>query len=240
MNPPPGDWSNTLPNGCCSGDPPPTVKGIVVWDSATGKVTRFAVSEFAWSSPDVGWSEDDRLVWSKDGSALFYSTHPTQDRTTLHRLSLDGQVTPLVEIGVRVGLEVVAQGNDGSIYFIMVGMGCQNCAELTRRLPDGRLEVIRPNSVPLDWHVDRQGRLETLKDGGIAITDLTTGRSSQVNFPGVQISSSEIAWPAINGLVPISPDGRWVAYAGSQSDAVVIGPDGRPDRGRTVHITRVK
>ncbi|HET9495317.1 MAG TPA: hypothetical protein VFR15_13895, partial [Chloroflexia bacterium] len=105
--------------------------------------------------------------------------------------------------------------------------------------PDGTLEIIQTNSsLPTGWYVDRHGRLVALKDGGVAVTDLTTGHSSQVNFPGVSITNDEWTTSTASMLVPLSTDGRWAAYRNDNSAR--IGPDGRPAYGRTVHIVRVK
>jgi hypothetical protein len=79
-----------------------------------------------------------------------------------------------------------------------------------------------------------------LRDGGVAVTDLATGQSSQVNFPGVNITSEEVKWSMLNTLVPISPDGLWAAYTKTYNYSGPPAPDGRPDFGRTVHIVRVK
>jgi hypothetical protein len=239
LTPPPGDWSEHLPSECCGSDPAPTVKSIVVLDHE-GIIRRYDIRNFAWSSPDGGWAQSAHLKWSKDSSAIFYAVHPTVERTTLMRLPLDGQATSVVELDKRVGLDVVAQGDDDSTYYTINGMDCQNCAQLMHLWPDGRQEVVHTNSVPFDWYVDERGRLEMLKDGGVLFMDFATGQSHQVNFPGVQISTSDMSWTPVGGLVPISPDSQWAAYAGSQSDIVITGPDGRPDRGRTVYIAKIK
>ena len=173
---------------------------------------------------------------------MFYSTHPVKDHTILYRLPLNGQATALVDTDKLVGLDVVAEGNDGSLYYTIIGADCQTCVQLIGRHP-GTVDMVHANTEAIDWQVDGQGRLEEMKDGGILLTDLVTGQSHQVNFPGETIDNSKLgmALPSIGSLVPISPDGNWAAYAGSQSDAVMVGPDGRDtDRGRTVYIVRVK
>lgn len=42
MTPPPGDWSERLPAGCCSGDSPPVVSAVAVWDRTTGRTAVLA------------------------------------------------------------------------------------------------------------------------------------------------------------------------------------------------------
>jgi Tol biopolymer transport system component len=56
----------------------------------------------------------------------------------------------------------------------------------------------------------------------------------------VTLGGDQLGWTNVSTLTPLSPDGRWIAYAGSQSDAIGVDRDGHPDRGRTVHIVRVK
>lgn len=240
MTPPPGDWSERLPSPCCSDDPLPIAHGIVVWDHAAGKLQRLEARDFAGSTPDVGWSEWQTLRWSNDSSALFYAAHPSQGHTRLYRLSLNGQATALVDLDKHVGFDVIAEGDDGSVYYLIIGMDCQNCSQLTRRRPDGAIEAVHPNGISVEWRVDEWGHLEVLKDGGVTITDLSSGQSHHVNFPGQQVGSDQIGWSTVSRLIPVSPDGRWAAYAGSQSDAITVGPDGRSDRGRTVYVVRVK
>ena len=153
---------------------------------------------------------------------------------------MDGRTDTLVEMDKPVGFTVVAEGNDGSIYFMMNGKECQNCSQLVRGYPDGRQEAMYQNAVSREWQVDKYERLEVLKDGGVAVTDLTTGQFRQVNFPGVIITADELEYSTLGMLVPLSPDGRWAAYTKTFNYSGGLGPDGRPDYGRTVHIVRVK
>ncbi|HYP40022.1 MAG TPA: hypothetical protein VEX13_06640 [Chloroflexia bacterium] len=243
LTPPPGLWTQAIPGNCCT-DPIPTLKGITVWDRTSGEVRRFDAPRFAWYDLDLrGWSQEPQTVWSTDSSALFYFARPTQDSAGLYRLPLNGQPTPVVETNTPNLIRLVAQGDDGSIYYmigsaIMVeGPGCNGCVQLMRRYPDGKLEIVHEYNAPVDWIVDKQGRYRRIKDGGVAFTDLQTGQSHQVNFPGAQIRLGDVGWGRLSGLVPISPDGLWAAYAGSDSHAP--SPDGRSNRGRTVHIVRV-
>jgi hypothetical protein len=242
LAPPPGNQSTATPADCCT-DPATALKDIVVWDRASGGISRLHASGFAW--PDRGgWSQEPQIGWSTDSSALFYVTRPTQDSSGLYRLPLNGQATPLVETNTPGTIRLVAQGEDGAIYYMILatptqeGATCNGCAQLMRRYPDGRLEIVHEYNALVDWAVDEQGRYERLKDGGVAFTDLQTGQSHQVNFPGVQISIGDVGGYRLFGLVPISPDGRWAAYAGSNRN--IPGPDGRADRSKTIHIARVK
>jgi hypothetical protein len=243
MTPPASNGTQTPPVECCASQQPPALKDIAVFDSTTGNIRRFDVSGIAFISPGFLWTSGDNIKWGKDNSTLFYSAHAVKDQTTLYRLSLNGQATAIVDMDKLVGLDVVAEGNDGSIYYTIIGADCQTCVQLIGRHPDGTVEVVHPNGEAISWQVDGQGRLEEMKDGGILLTDLVTGQSHQVNFPGETIDTSKLgmALLGVGSLVPISPDGNWAAYAGSQSDAVMVGPDGRDtDRGRTVYIVRVK
>ena len=61
-----------------------------------------------------------------------------------------------------------------------------------------------------------------------------------MNFPGVIITADELEYSTLGMLVPLSPDGRWAAYTKTFNYSGGLGPDGRPDYGRTVHIVRVK
>jgi hypothetical protein len=145
-----------------------------------------------------------------------------------------------VELDRRVGVGVVAEGNDGSIYYTMNGLECQFCVQLMRRYPDTRTEIIHPNSQPNDWYVDPYGHLLALNNGGVAVTDLASGHSSQVDFPGVTITRDTLAGYMLSVLVALAPDGRWAAYTKHYEYMAPTAPDGRPDYGRTVHIVRVK
>jgi hypothetical protein len=241
MIPPTNQASARPPVQCCVNFEPIGMKDITVFDSVTGKVTRIDVSGTTSIGFTTSWASSEPISWSKDSLTLFYSLHPTKDHSTLYRLPLNGQPTALVEVDKLVGLDVVAEADDGSIYYAIIGQDCQNCVQLMRLHTNGTTEVIRANGTPMGWQVDEQGRLETIKDGGVMLTDLATGQSHQVNFPGEHITSGEMGWSNVGTLVPISPDGTWAAYAGSQSDAIPVGPDGRPtDRGKTIRIVRVK
>ncbi len=71
-----------------------------------------------------------------------------------------------------------------------------------------------------------------LRDGDVQVVDLSINQSYHVNFPNEYIDTGKLGWVGISQLVPLSPDGHWAAYAGSQSSMVLVDPDGRPDRGR--------
>jgi hypothetical protein len=139
-----------------------------------------------------------------------------------------------------VGLDVVAEGNEGSIYYSVFGQDCQGYIQLMRLYPDSRTEVVRANTTFTEWTLDGYGHLEAFKDGGIDVTDLSTGESHRAEFPGLNITSNELGWTSVSDLVPISPGAEWATYAGTQSDVGGLAPDGRPDRGTTIYIVRTK
>jgi hypothetical protein len=241
LEPPPGDWSKRLPNECCTGDPPPVPKAITVLRHPANTVQSFPVANFAWPHPDLGWSQNLQLGWRNDSGAIYYAAHRDSKQTDLRELTLNGQETLLAQHDAYTGLRVLGTGADGSLYYALDGRGCQNCNRLMRRHRDGRLEVVYAEDMYRSWYLDKRGRLMALKDGGVFVTDLTTGESNFVRFPGETLDTGQLGWSSIEHLVPLSPDGRWVAYAGSTSDDISVGPDGRAmDRGRTVRVVKVK
>jgi hypothetical protein len=112
--------------------------------------------------------------------------------------------------------------------------------DLVRRDPDGRLEVLHENLSSNMWWIEPGKWLEVLQEGGVVIYDFATGSTHYARFSDHAPSPGELGWGGVQDLVPISPNGEWAAYAGTNSDAVGVTPDGTPDRGREVLIIRVK
>ncbi len=252
MTPPSGDWSRRVPASCCNGEPPPVPQAIAVWDrrpvpsgmptGSTGNVQRFPVAIFAWprTGHGISWAGDTELKWRRDSATILYGTHPDDKSTALVEQRLDGQQAVLAEHNEYFGLRVLAEGSDGSVYYAGHNIGCEYCEQLLRSYPRGRWEVVLDKNHFVKWAVSA-GRLQTLFDGGLRVQDLNSGDLDMVRFPRAHLTSAEMGWTGVEDLVPLSPDGRWAAYAGSNSDAVMVAPDGRAwDRGRFVLIQPVQ
>ena len=110
---------------------------------------------------------------------------------------------------------MVAEGNDGSIYYTIGGSEGQNLAQLMRWHPDGTVDTVRDNSLPVDWSVDDKGRLISLKDGGIEVHNLNTDQVGHVTVPGKTLTPDDLQPPGgVMGLILLSPDGQSAIYQG--------------------------
>jgi Tol biopolymer transport system component len=200
-----GDWSQRLPHHCCSGDPPPTIAAIVIWEEGRHQLVRLPIEGFVW------WKPVD-LRWRSDSRALHFSAHQegaTTDGITQIELGIDGQQSQLIsgEYGYRIRL--VAEGPDGSRYAYLSGHVGQNSVKLFRQAPDELVTVIRNiEAMPeyrtfrgnpfLAWTVTDRGRIiERYDDGTVIVLDVVT--------------SKELAHLTLPPEAEVSPDGRWIA-----------------------------
>jgi hypothetical protein len=246
----PGDWSHKLPytcKTCGQKDPEPEVEAIAIWDRATGQTKRYPVQNLIWSLSDTNMMHRANLRWRNDGSALLYATH-TADKggaenagsTALFELSPDGRSTLLSEHAWHGQLDTLWEGNDRSIYYYVQGEKSAGTGDIIRRHPDGKFEVLYTYRGWQAWTIDRDGYLEMLTGNSVTVTDLNTGDTRKATFSQVDPGQFDTGWGSIVTLVPMSPGAKWAAFAGSNSDAVIVSPDGTPDRGRTVYIVPVK
>ncbi|MBF6614802.1 MAG: hypothetical protein IVW55_16960 [Chloroflexi bacterium] len=246
---PPGDWSVRLPSPCvpCQdpgpADPEPQVQAIAIWDAATGQVYRYKPSNLVWSLGSTYFMQQASLYWRADGSALIYATHSSAGapgRTALYSLTPGSQPELLAEHPWDGSIQVLSEGGEGSLYYYVTGRSYYSSGDLVRRHPDGRLEVLHENLISNMWWMEPGKWLEVLQEGGVAIHDFATGNTGYARFSGESPSPDQLGWGGVQNLVPVSPDGKWAAYAGTNSDMGVIGPGGKPDRGQEVQIVRVK
>lgn len=247
---PPGDWSKRLPSPCipCESygpnpkDPEPEVQAIAIWDSATGQVYRHKPSHLVWSLGSAYFTQQVSLHWRADGSALLYATHTSgaPGRSTLYSLTPGGQPEVLAEHPWDGSINFLGEGNDGSIYYWVTGGKYYASGDLVRRHPAGRLEALHENLTSNMWWVEPGKWLEVLQEGAVTVHDFATGSARHARFFDGAPSPGELGWGGVQNLVPISPDGEWAAYAGSNSDAIGGTPGDTPDRSREMLIVRIK
>ncbi|HKP51083.1 MAG TPA: hypothetical protein VJ183_00375 [Chloroflexia bacterium] len=246
---PPGDWFYRLPFACSAcgrRDPEPKVEAIALWDRATGQISRFPAPNVIWSLATTNVRHTGGLRWRNDGSALLYATHISDKgvaenagRTALYELAPDGRSTLLAEHNWHGNLEIMWEGNNGSIYYYAMGEKSVAAGDIIRLYPDGNRQVVQGYIGHAHWALDKDGRLEILKEQSVGVRDLTTGAIQVTIFPN-GAGEFDTGWSTVDHLVPLSPDGRWAAFAGSNSDLLIVSPDGTPDRGRAVYIVPVK
>jgi hypothetical protein len=236
--PPPGDWSRRLPSGCCGGpDPDPAVRAIGVWERDSGQVRHLPVTGVNWSLSKDNILHWPGLHWRRDSSALLYAGHSQRNPrgTALYQLALDGQAVALADYDWQGTLGVIGEGDDRSLYYYVSGRGYEGNAEIIRRSDDGTQQVLHKGGM-MEW-VGAQGKLEILERDQLVLWDIATGEAHLAAFPLDELDSGQLGFGKVDRLVPVSPNGRWAAYAGSNSDAVPVNADGTPtDRGRRVRI----
>ncbi|HKP51438.1 MAG TPA: hypothetical protein VJ183_02180 [Chloroflexia bacterium] len=247
---PPGDWAERLPDPCIpcerigQRDPEPEVQAIAIWDSATGQVFRYKPDGLVWSLGSAYFMQWQlvRLHWRTDGSTLLYSTHTAgaSGRSTLYSLVPGGQPEVLAEHQWDGSILFLGEGQDGSIYYWVTGRKYYASGDVVRRHHDGRLEVLHENLTSNMWWLEPGKWLEVIQEGAVTLHDFATSSARYARFYDHEPSLGELGWGGVQDLVPISPGGEWAAYASTDSDAVVITPDGIPDRGREMLIVRVK
>jgi hypothetical protein len=248
---PRGDWARQLPRTCApcgAKDPEPTLKSAAIWDRTTGKVSRYpAPAGLVWSFSTTNMQQKGNLLWRKDGSALLYATHiadkggaENSGRTALNELTLDGLSTLLSEHAWYGHLDTLWEGNDGSIYYYLLGEKSVSAGDIIRRHPDGKLEILYTYTGWQAWTVNRDGYLEMLRGNSVMVTNLNTGDTQEAVFSQADPGQFDTGWGSITTLVPMSPGAKWAAFAGSNSDLIMASPDGTPDRSRTVYIVPVK
>jgi hypothetical protein len=246
---PPGDWSERLPSPCvpcdrygsASPDPEPQVQAIAIWDAATQQVYRHKPNGLVWSLGTAFRSQPAPFRWRTDGSALLYATHASAPaRSNLYSLTAGQQPVLLAEHPWDGTVNVLGDGAEGSIYYYVTGKNYFASGDIVRRHPDGRVEVLHEYLSPNMWHLAQGKWLEVLGQGEVYVHDFATGQTLHARFRADSPSLGELDWPGIAGLVPVSSDGTWAAYAGTSDDLMSGPPRIMPDRGPAIQIVRVK
>jgi|GEM_PF-4859735 len=244
---PPGDWSERLPSPCIpcnsygSTDPEPQVEAIAIWDAVTRQVYRHKPSGLVWSLGSAFRSQQGAFHWLTGGSALLYATHASAPtRSTLYSLSPGEQPVLLAEHPWDGTVNVLGHGAEGSIYYYVTGKNYFASGDIVRRHPDGKLEVLHEYLSPNMWHLQQGKWLEVLGKGEVYVHDFATGQTRHARFRADSPSPGELDWSGTAGLVPLSPDGTWAAYAGASDDLMSGPPRPMPDRGPAIQIVRVK
>jgi hypothetical protein len=203
INPPSGNWSLRLPGCSCdfSPDPQPEPYRGAIWERATGKIDRFGISPVWWGSM---W-----LYWRRDNSAVLYMSHPEQEAySELFQLEMNGKSTMMARHDGNYIYGIRAESIDGSLYYEATSDE-QHQSKLTRRYPDGRLEIAC-DYMRLNCYVDQVGRLVNVHAGEIIVQDLTTGTIKRAPTPPYsRIGENRLN---VGDNVLISPDGRWIAF----------------------------
>jgi hypothetical protein len=251
--PPPGDWSHTrLPSTCVScgsgvpKDPEPENTTIAIWDASTGQPIRHKVSGLVWSLGTAAfynpYSSTARrsLTWGADGNTLYHATH-APGNSSLHSITPGGKPTLLASHPWDGAIHFLGETGDGALLYMANGRKYFAAGDVVRRRPDGRLEVLHTDlSHNMLW-LEEGKWLEVLGgEGEVLVFDLGTGTERKARFGSLSPNPGELGWASVRDLVSISPDGKWAAYAGSNSDAVIMSPNGASDRGREVLIVPLK
>lgn len=238
MTPPAGDWSTILPATCCNDDPAPKPVRIAIWDSASGQSSQMAVSSFAWEQFHGSWTNPVHLVWSRDSGAIYFGGHSDDKHTGVYKVQVGGQAVLLAEHEGFGSLRVIGERDDGAVYYVIDGLECEYCTHILVRQSDGRVEQVY-DTPGRNFSVDTAGRIELFNGKLVEILDTRTGEIRQATFTNMS-EGDQLGWSSVGDVFPISPGGKWVAYAGSQSDLVVVGPDGKSDSGQLVEIAPIK
>lgn len=244
---PPGDWSERLPGPCipCERygpiDPEPQVQAIAIWDAATQQVYRHKPESLVWTLGSAFLMQHESLHWRTDGSALLYATHSSAPaRSALYSLSPSAQPDLLAEHPWDGTVNFLADGQDGSIYYYVTGQKYYKTGDIVRRHPDGKLELLYEYLSPNMWALEPGKWLQVLGDGVVYVHDFDTGKIRQARFRQDAPSPGELDWAGLVGMVPLSPDGQWSAYAGKSDELMASPPPIMPDRGPEMQIVRVK
>jgi hypothetical protein len=248
---PPGDWSERLPSPCipCDGpkDVEPQVQAIAIWDSATGQVYRHKPSNLVWSLGSAYFAQWSwvSLHWRADGAALLYATHNSGSgsgspgSTTLYSVSPGGQPEILAQHPWDGSIDFLGEGKEGSLYYYVTGRTYYASGDLVQRHPDGTLQVLHEYLTSNMWWVEPGKWLEVLQEGDLTVYDFAGGGTRHARFSDHAPSPGELGWGGVQDLVPVSPNGEWAAYSGS-NEMSGIAPGGTPHLGVEVLIVRAK
>jgi hypothetical protein len=190
-NPPRGDWSDRLPHDCCSGDPHPTIRDIVVWDRRDGRLQSFSATGVEW--------RHGILRWRRNSDALLFSSSDSDaNHSALLQVTLTGEQTTLVQHPWYGWIEVYFEEANGTLYYGISGRDSQNDGQLIRRYSNGKLEELVDmdfgDSHPVIWSADQQGHIRFLEKDRIVVKNMVTG---QIIEPSEERDPSR------------SPDGQW-------------------------------
>ncbi|HEX8599898.1 MAG TPA: hypothetical protein VF952_15460 [Chloroflexia bacterium] len=235
----------------------PTPKAIAIWEPGSGQLKRLFVAE-GWRHRGLDMHHM-YLAWSKDNAAIFYHILADDRQVGLYKLAPDGSTEELVKspaaesefVGADSlrGITFLGEANDGSIYYSPPG----DTYVLVRRNADGTTEVLaQPElketwgpAVVDSWLINESRHVLILNEDGATVIDLASGEHRKVTFPAQQLLEKvsepyqTIPYPFRN--VRLSPDGRWLAYAGWDDDQYeYFSLEGLPDPGLVLRVVEVK
>lgn len=190
LTPPPGDWSQRLPQPCCSGDPRPRVDNVVIWSRATGLIERFPATGAQWPQ---------ELRWRKNGSGILLAV--SGEHTALLEISVSGKSTRLAEHAWPGELKAVTEGPDGSVYYTVTGGKGANWLTFAQTSPGGAGRILE-EGYPTSWQIDAYGRWIRQSGEGISVHNLVTGEV--VDLPGVGVPSPD-SRAIVSGGLPTDP-----------------------------------
>ena len=96
------------------------------------------------------------------------------------------------------------------------------------------------------WSVDESERVLIVDEDGVTVIEIASGEQRKVPFPAQHIfeemlepSERVFKWPFSN--VRVSPDGRWLAYTGWDTDQNhYFSLEGLPDEGLVLRVVELK
>ncbi|MDQ5826123.1 MAG: hypothetical protein M3441_18170 [Chloroflexota bacterium] len=235
----------------------PTPKAIAIWEPRSGQLKRIPLDDGP-GRPGL-YLFGMYLAWSTDNTSIFYHTLVDSGHVGLYKLAPDARAEELVRAATRdfvssgvphlAGITFFGEADDGSVYYSLP----DDYYKLMRRNSDGTSEVvadpvITDRGVPAvvnSWLLDESGHILILNEDGVTIIDIASGEQQKVSFPAQQIlekvfePSPLVSWPF--SMVRISPDGRWLAYAGWDTDQYqYFSLEGLPDEGLVLRVMELK
>jgi hypothetical protein len=128
--------------------------------------------------------------------------------TAVVQLSLGGTSTLLAEHDWDGHFTASADGDDGSLYYMITGRKGDTYTQLMRAHPGGQVETICEGLPPGCYLVGGK-LLVSVQQGGITIQDLHTGATRRGPIPADINIDNVIGMESVLSRV-LSPDGRWV------------------------------
>jgi hypothetical protein len=193
-----------LPEWFRSAGPIPPVRTLAIWDRTKGRVRHFPVSGVHW--PQI------RLRWRNDNSALLFSGAPPDnpEHTALFEITRDGIITLLARYSGDGVVTFLAEGKDRSLYYTIAQSINWNPywdprlpTQLTRRYPDGKLEVLP--------ELENENNSYYLEQPGILITEKVVHPQTELTIRELGSNDVRIMQTALNPT--LSKDGQWLVHS---------------------------